>query len=139
VIVDAAPILPVADGFVLAPKVDAIILTYQVGRVARDVLKRTKLRVQNVGGNVIGIILNDIQSEIGYRHADFSYYNYRYDANLRPKRTPRDRVRDILRKVRRPKRPAKPKSGQKQPEEKPPAPSGTGQEVRDIMSITDDK
>jgi len=138
VIVDAAPILPVADGFVLAPKVDAIILTYQVGRVARDVLKRTKLRVQNVGGNVIGIILNDIQSEIGYRHADFSYYNYRYDADMVTSRTPLDRVRDILKKVRGPKRPAKPESGQKKAQEKPSAPSGTSQEVRDIMSITDD-
>ena len=138
VIVDAAPILPVADGFVLAPKVDAIILTYQVGRVARDVLKRTKLRVQNVDGNVIGIILNDIQSEIGYRHADFSYYNYRYDVDMGTTRPVLGRFRDILRMGRRPARPAKPKSEPKKTQDKSSAPSGASQEVRDIMSITDD-
>jgi tyrosine-protein kinase len=58
VVVNVAPILPVADTFVLAPKVDGIVLAYQIGRVARDVLKRTKMRIEGVGGKVWGVILN---------------------------------------------------------------------------------
>jgi capsular exopolysaccharide synthesis family protein len=138
VIVDAAPILPVADGFVLAPKMDAIILTYQVGRVARDVLRRTKTRVQNVGGNVVGVILNDIQAEIGARHSDFSYYSYGYGEAFDLKRTSFDRLKRIFRKGTSPKRKPRRNSEAMKSTEKPPTSSGESREVREIMSMTDD-
>ncbi len=93
IVIDVSPVLPVADAFVMAPKVDGIILTYQIGRVARDVLKRTKIRMESVGGKVWGVILNDIQSEIDYRSGDFSYYHYRYDKNLDEPKTIVDRLK----------------------------------------------
>jgi Mrp family chromosome partitioning ATPase len=138
VIVDAAPILPVADGFVLAPKMDAIILAYQVGRVARDVLRRTKVRLQNVGGNVVGVILNDIQAEIGARHSDFSYYSYGYGEAFDLQRTRFDRLKRIFRRGSKSKRQLRRNADAMNFRQKPPSASGGSQEVREIMSITDD-
>jgi len=157
IIVDVSPILPVADAFVLAPKVDGVVLAYQIGRVARDVLKRTKMRVESVGGKVWGVILNDIQSEIDYRSGDFSYYHYRYDSQTLAPQTWSERIRAALgltgakppkRRVRRasdggkaPSSAGKPRQSESPAPSKPPSdPAGSGSsESQDVMSITDDE
>ena len=140
VVVDVAPILPVADAFVLAPKVDGIVLAYQIGRVARDVLKRTKMRIEGVGGKVWGVILNDIRSEINYRSDDYSYYNYRYDRQVDERSGVINRIRSFFKRGTQ---------NRKKPDKKPPSvtppPATTGtrsrgsRDVNDIMSLTDDE
>ena len=52
IIVDAAPVLPVADASQLAPGIDATLLGYQIGRAGREVVSRSKSRLNGVGGNV---------------------------------------------------------------------------------------
>jgi capsular exopolysaccharide synthesis family protein len=141
ILIDVSPILPVADAFVLAPKVDGVLLAYQLGRVARDVLKRTKQRVESVGGRVWGVILNDIQSEIDYRSGDFSYYHYRYDRHLDEPKTLAHRIKSMLRM--KSSKPRKPAVERRPPPPPPPVQTGGtdpagSQEVRDVMSITDD-
>jgi len=148
VIMDVSPILPVADAFVLASKVDGVILAYQIGRVAREVLRRSKLRVESVGGNVWGIIMNDIQAEIDYKAGDFQYYHYTYGPRAKKARKPlAARITNIF-TTERPVRPAS-KTAQigavpvspPPPPPSPPSPSSDSrnQQLRDIMSLTDDK
>jgi len=75
IIVDNAPVLPVAEALQLASGIDAILLAYQIGRVGREVTKRTKDRLEAVGGNIIGLVMNDIQAEMHYTHDhDYEYY-----------------------------------------------------------------
>jgi len=78
IIVDGAPIMPVADASILAPKVDGVILAYQIGRIGRDVLRRSKLRLESLGARIFGIIMNDIQAEIDNSHGDYTHYRYGY-------------------------------------------------------------
>ena len=152
IIIDVSPILPVADAFVLAPKCDGVILAYQIGRVARDVLKRTKGRIESVGGKVWGVILNDIQSEIDYRSGDFSYYHYRYDRHLDEPKTVMDRLRAAIKLPPRDPSKARKPAKRKPPSSPPPPAAGSGGatasgangrsgesgEVKDIMSLTDE-
>ena len=77
IIVDAAPVLPVADASQLAPGIDATLLGYQIGRAGREVVSRSKSRLEGVGGNVIGLVINDIEAEIQYTR-DYQYYSYGY-------------------------------------------------------------
>jgi Mrp family chromosome partitioning ATPase len=50
------------------------IIVYQVGRMARRALKRTRDQLQNVKIPVLGIVLNNVRtSEMG------SYYGYGYN------------------------------------------------------------
>jgi hypothetical protein len=65
--------------------VDGIIMSYEIGRVGREVLKRSKLRLESLGGAMLGIIMNDIQAEIDYKRTDYYYhYRYRYEATTPP-------------------------------------------------------
>ncbi len=76
VLVDAPPILPVADSIVLSKKVDAVFLIYKVGKVPRNSLRLAKERLEAVSSSVLGVILNDIKPETtGIPHAGI-YYQY---------------------------------------------------------------
>jgi Mrp family chromosome partitioning ATPase len=86
-ILDMAPILPVADASIVAPKVDGVILSYQIGRIGRDLLKRSKSRLESLGANIWGIILNDIQAEIDYWGSEYSQYHYRYNGERQRKKS----------------------------------------------------
>ncbi len=80
IIVDVAPALPVAEASQLSPGIDATLLAYQIGRVGREVLNRCKSRLEAMGGNVVGLVMNDIEAAI-YETQDSGYYGgykYRY-------------------------------------------------------------
>lgn len=76
ILIDSPPVLAVADASILAPKVDAVILVYRVGKASRSVLARAKTQITDSGGLVKGIILNNISPEIELRYG--YYYHYKY-------------------------------------------------------------
>lgn len=76
VILDAPPVLPVADTIILGSKVDAVFLIYKVGIISRYALKRTKLLLENVGAKVVGTILNNFKPETNQDFHHGSYYHY---------------------------------------------------------------
>ena len=77
VLIDTPPILPVTDSAIVASQADGVILVYQAGKVGRLVLKRAKIHVENVGGKVWGVVLNDVKTEIaGYAYTH--YYTHYY-------------------------------------------------------------
>lgn len=79
VIIDSPPILGVSDASVLAAEVDATIIVVQHRKLPRHMLLRVKQAVDNVGGNVIGVVLNNVDissdSSYGYYTGYYSYYN----------------------------------------------------------------
>lgn len=78
IIVDTPPVLPVSDASVLAPKVDGVILVYQVGRTARGALKRAKTQIASTGANVLGIVLNNIKAAEMKMAPTYYYYREYY-------------------------------------------------------------
>jgi succinoglycan biosynthesis transport protein ExoP len=77
VLLDTPPILPVTDSAIVASQADGVILVYQAGKVGRLVLKRAKVHIENVGGKVWGVVLNDVKTEIaGYAYTH--YYTHYY-------------------------------------------------------------
>jgi len=69
---DSPPILGVSDGSVLASEVDVTIMVVQHRRFPRAMLQRVKQAVLGVGGRLIGVVLNNVDS----KHDDgYSYYN----------------------------------------------------------------
>ena len=77
VLVDSPPILGVSDASVLASEVDLTMIVVQHRKLPRNMLLRVKQAVENVGGNVIGVVLNnvDIRSDSQYQYYT-SYYTY---------------------------------------------------------------
>jgi capsular exopolysaccharide synthesis family protein len=73
VVVDSPPVLNVADSRVLAVEVEGVVLVVRGNVTPHDVARRARACVQNVGGNVIGVVLNNVD----VRNGDYHYYYYR--------------------------------------------------------------
>jgi capsular exopolysaccharide synthesis family protein len=77
---DSPPILGVSDASVLASEVDMAIQVIQYRRYPQPMNIRAKQLVEKVGGNLIGIVLNNInmsQDESYYYYSGY-YYDYYY-------------------------------------------------------------
>lgn len=75
VLFDTPPILPIADAVTMSAKVDGTILVYQVGRIGRTALKRTKFLLEHAHAKVLGLVLTNVRSEIT---PEYGYYRYEY-------------------------------------------------------------
>ncbi len=77
IFVDSPPILGVSDASVIASEVDLSIIVVQHRKLPRNMLLRVKQSIENVGGNVLGVVLNnvDVRSDSQYQYYT-SYYTY---------------------------------------------------------------
>lgn len=76
IIIDSPPLLYFADSVILSTQVEAVIIVARADFSSRDVLMRARQKMQDVRGNVVGIVLNDI------RLSSFKYYNNVYYKQL---------------------------------------------------------
>ena len=77
VLIDSPPILGVSDASVLANLADMTMIVVQHRKLPRHMLMRVKQGVENVGGKVVGVVLNnvDLRSDAQYQYYT-SYYTY---------------------------------------------------------------
>jgi succinoglycan biosynthesis transport protein ExoP len=98
ILVDTPPILPVTDSAIVASQADGVVLVYQAGKVGRLVLKRAKVHVENVGGKVWGVVLNDVKTEIaGYAYTQYYTHYYGEETVVDPGKERLQRVRGFVR------------------------------------------
>jgi len=76
VMFDSPPILGVSDGAVLASEVDLAIMVIEHRRFPRSMLQRVKQAVVNVGGNLLGVVLNKVDAK---HDSGYGYYGNYYD------------------------------------------------------------
>jgi capsular exopolysaccharide synthesis family protein len=74
VIIDAPPLLPVADATVLSTVADGTILVINHGKTTRDQLSEAIGRLNQVGARIFGVVVNMIP-----RRSTNSYYYYYYE------------------------------------------------------------
>jgi Mrp family chromosome partitioning ATPase len=100
ILVDTPPILPVTDSAIVASQADGVVLVYQAGKVGRLVLKRAKVHVENVGGKVWGVVLNDVKTEIaGYAYTQYYTHYYGEETAADPGTDRLERVRGFVRNL----------------------------------------
>jgi capsular exopolysaccharide synthesis family protein len=75
IVVDAPPLLPVSDPAVLSREVDGVALVVRAGRTQRDVALRAKKILDDVGANLLGIIVNNADDVLPYYYGH-TYYQY---------------------------------------------------------------
>ena len=75
VLFDTPPILPIADAVSMSSRADGTVLVYQVGRIGRTALKRTKFLLEHAQAKVLGLVLTNVRSEIT---PEYGYYRYEY-------------------------------------------------------------
>jgi hypothetical protein len=100
ILVDTPPILPVTDSAIVASQADGVVLVYQAGKVGRLVLKRAKVHVENVGGKVWGVVLNDVKTEIaGYAYTQYYTHYYGEETVVDSRKEHLQRVGGFLRRL----------------------------------------
>ena len=80
---DSPPILGVSDASVLASEVDLVMQVIQYRRYPQPMTIRAKQMIEKVGGNFMGIVLNNINmsQDEGYYYYSGYYHDYYYSRN----------------------------------------------------------
>ncbi len=78
---DSPPMLGVSDASVLASEVDQTIIVVQHRRFPRAMLTRVKQAILGVGGNLLGVVLNNVD----LRHDQNYYYYTSYNTYYHPR------------------------------------------------------
>lgn len=76
VILDAPPLLPVADAAILLTEVDGALLLVRHGTTHREQLRRAVARAEAVGGRILGTVVN--RAPLGGKTSSYGYYGYGY-------------------------------------------------------------
>ena len=94
VLIDSPPILGVSDASVLVAECDLTMIVVQHRKLPRNMLMRVKQGVQNVGGNLLGVVLNnvDVRSDSQYQYYT-SYYTYYTPNNTAPKKPKKQKAK----------------------------------------------
>jgi protein-tyrosine kinase len=72
VVIDAPPVLAVADASVMVRMVDGVLMVINVGRVPRELAKQSKEQLEKVGARTLDAVLNRVDVRQGYGY----YYYY---------------------------------------------------------------
>jgi Mrp family chromosome partitioning ATPase len=78
IIIDTAPLLPVADTFAVAAKADIVLLVVRIGVTRKRSLLRMVEMLKRVNAPLGGLIINDVSrslDEYSYYYGGYGYYN----------------------------------------------------------------
>jgi len=83
VVVDSPPITSFTDGVLIASMVDGVILVVQSGKSSRQVVRRARQLLQDVGAKIFGVVLNNVnlRSQDNY----YYYQSYYHHNSYRPR------------------------------------------------------
>ncbi len=81
VILDSAPVLPVADSLSLAPLADSTIIVVRSATTRRKALLRIRSLLRRVHARVIGIVVNDVDMRLENYYTYSKNYDYDYADN----------------------------------------------------------
>lgn len=90
VIIDAPPLLPVADAAILANDADGALIVVRHGRTTRDQLRHSLDRVEHVGARTFGVLVNMSPKRRERGYSDL--YGYGYGYGYEPGATPSDQT-----------------------------------------------
>ena len=73
ILLDSPPTLAVADSSILAATADGVILVVAADEVSRDKARKAKEQLASVKANILGVVLNGVESD---SQEDYYYYYY---------------------------------------------------------------
>ena len=86
VLLDAPPLLDVADGRILSTIVEGTIMVVKGSATPREMVRRAEIYISEVGGHLIGVVLNDVNLRRDGYHYYSGYKYYSYDLTDRSSR-----------------------------------------------------
>jgi succinoglycan biosynthesis transport protein ExoP len=80
VLIDSPPVGSFTDGVLASTLVDGVLLVVRSGRTSRNIVRRTRQLLQDVGAKVFGVVLNNVN----LREHDYFYYRRYYSDHHTP-------------------------------------------------------
>lgn len=82
VVIDSPPITSFTDGVLIASMVDGVILVVHSGKSSRQVVKRARQLLQDVGARILGVVLNNVnlRSQDNYHYYQTYYHRNTYNS-----------------------------------------------------------
>jgi polysaccharide biosynthesis transport protein len=80
VVVDSPPVSSFTDGVLISTMVDGVLLVVHGGKSSRHIVRRSKQLVQDVGGKIFGVVLNNISLQSHDYYYYQRYYGQKYYA-----------------------------------------------------------
>ncbi|MCA1590843.1 MAG: CpsD/CapB family tyrosine-protein kinase [Acidobacteria bacterium] len=77
IVVDSPPITSFTDGVLIASMVDGVILVVHAGKSSKQVLRRSRQLLTDVGAKLLGVVLN----RVNMNSQDYYYYQNYYQDN----------------------------------------------------------
>jgi polysaccharide biosynthesis transport protein len=79
IIFDSPPVSPVTDAMILGSILDGVVFIAHAGKTSIPAARRSKRRLEDVGGRILGIVLNNVdlegRSRSGYYDDQYYYYH----------------------------------------------------------------
>ena len=74
VVIDSPPVSSFTDGVLVSTLVDGVLLVVHGGKTSRQVARRSRQLLQDVGAKILGVVLNNISAR------SYDYYYYQQDS-----------------------------------------------------------
>jgi len=84
VVIDSPPIASFTDGVLIASMVDGVILVVHAGRSSRQVVRRSRQMLQEIGAKIFGVVLNNVNLN---NKDNYYYYQSYYHRSTYTERT----------------------------------------------------
>jgi len=83
VVIDSPPITSFTDGVLIASMVDGVILVVHSGKSSRQVVRRARQLLQDVGARILGVVLNNVnlRSQDNYHYYQSYYHRNNYNSS----------------------------------------------------------
>ncbi|HMQ04009.1 MAG TPA: polysaccharide biosynthesis tyrosine autokinase [Pyrinomonadaceae bacterium] len=83
VVIDSPPITSFTDGVLIASMVDGVILVVHSGKSSRQVVRRARVLLQDVGARILGVVLNNVnlRSQDNYYYYQTYYHRNAYNSD----------------------------------------------------------
>jgi polysaccharide biosynthesis transport protein len=75
VVIDSPPIASFTDGMLISSMVDGVLLVVHGGKTSRQVARRTRQMLHEIGAKIIGVVLN----KVDMRSHSYYYYRHNYE------------------------------------------------------------
>jgi Mrp family chromosome partitioning ATPase len=76
-VIDSPPIASFTDGVLIASMVDGVILVVHAGKSSRQVVRRSKQLLQEIGAKVFGVVLNNVNLDEKNNYYYYQSYYHR--------------------------------------------------------------
>ena len=93
IMVDSPPVLGISDASVISQEVDVTLLLIQHRRYPRNVSQRAKRVIEEVGGKLFGVILNNVNIKTDDNYYYYAGYSTQYGYKKREPRAPQGGAR----------------------------------------------